>query len=116
MGTFEKIKAFSKNIIVNIMKWIVIFVVSSILGINSVELIILLIVFVVDLLLLLILRNKMLKMVVSISSYWVLGPIAQLDLMKNFNTLNVLKVAFCFLIIVITQILEYYTYKDLVVE
>jgi len=36
--------------------------------------------------------------------------------MKNFNTLNVLKVAFCFLIIVITQILEYYTYKDLVVE
>ena len=42
MGTFEKIKAFSKNVIVNIMKWIVIFVVSSILGINSVELIILL--------------------------------------------------------------------------
>ena len=116
MGTFEKIKAFSKNVIVNIMKWIVIFVVSSILGINSVELIILLIVFVVDLLLLLILRNKMLKMVVNLSSYWVLGPIAQLDLMKNFNTLNVLKVAFCFLIIVITQILEYYTYKDLVVE
>lgn len=116
MGTFEKIKAFSKNVIVNIIKWIVIFIVSSILGINSTELIILLIVFVVDLLLLLVLRNKMLKMVVNISSYWVLGPIAQLDLMQNFNTVNVLKVVFCFLIIVITQILEYYTYKDLVVE
>lgn len=116
MGTFEKIKAFSKNVVVNIMKWIVIFIVSSILGINSTELIILLVVFVVDLLLLLILKNKMLKMVVNISSYWVLGPIAQLDLMQNFNTVNVLKVVSCFLIIVITQILEYYTYKDLVVE
>ena len=116
MGTFEKIKAFSKNVVVNIMKWIVIFMVSSILGINSIEIITLLIVCMIDVLLLLMLRSKMLKMVVNISSYWVLGPIAQLDLMKNFNTLNVLKVAFCFLIIVITQILEYYTYKDLVVE
>ena len=116
MGTFEKIKAFSKNVVVNIMKWIVIFIVSSILGINSIELIILLIVCMIDVLLLLILRNKMLKMVVNISSYWVLGPIAQLDLMQNFNTVNVLKVVSCFLLIIITQILEYYTYKDLVVE
>lgn len=116
MGTFEKIKAFSKNVVVNIMKWIVIFIVSSILGINSIELIILLIVCIIDILLLLVLRSKMLKMVVNISSYWVLGPIAQLDLMQNFNTVNVLKVVSCFLLIIITQILEYYTYKDLVVE
>ena len=116
METFEKIKAFSKNIIVNIIKWIVIFIVSVILGINSIELIILLIVCVIDILLLVVLRNKMLKMVVNISSYWVLGPIAQLDLIQNFNTVNVLKVVFCFLIIIISQILEYITYKDLVVE
>lgn len=116
MGTFEKIKAFSKNVVVNIIKWIVIFIVSSILCINSIELIILLIVCIIDILLLLMLRSKMLKMVVNISSYWVLGPIAQLVLMQNFNTMNVLKVVSCFLIIVITQILEYYTYKDLVVE
>lgn len=116
MGKFEKIKAFSKNVVVNIIKWIVIFIVSSILGINSIELIILLIVCVIDILLLVVLRNKMLKMVVNISSYWVLGPIAQLDLIQNFNTVNVLKVVFCFLIIIISQILEYITYKDLVVE
>ena len=102
METFEKIKAFMRNIIV--------------LDINSIELIILLIVCVIDILLLVVLRNKMLKMVVNISSYWVLGPIAQLDLIQNFNTVNVLKVVFCFLIIIISQILEYITYKDLVVE
>lgn len=116
MGKFEKIKAFSKNVVVNIIKWIVIFIVSSILGINSIELMILAVACVIDILLLVILRNKMLKMVVNISSYWVLGPIAQLDLMQDFSTVNVLKVVFCFLIIIISQILEYYTYKDLVVE
>ena len=116
METFEKIKAFVRNIIVNIFKWSIVFIVSSILCINSIELVILTVVCVIDILLLLVLRNKMLKMVVNLSSYWVLGPIAQLDLMQNFNTVNVLKVVFCFLIIVITQILEYYTYKDLVVE
>lgn len=116
METFEKIKAFSKNVIVNIIKWIVIFIVSAILGINSIELIILLIVCVIDILLLVVLRNKMLKMVVNISSYWVLSPIAQLDLMQDCSTANVLKVIFCFLIIIISQSLEYITYKDLVVE
>lgn len=116
METFEKIKAFMRNIIVNIFKWAIVFIVSSILDINSIELIILLIVCVIDILLLVVLRNKMLKMVVNISSYWVLGPIAQLDLIQNFNTVNVLKVVFCFLIIIISQILEYITYKDLVVE
>ena len=99
METFEKIKAFMRNIIVNIFKWAIVFIVSSILDINSIELIILLIVCVIDILLLVVLRNKMLKMVVNISSYWVLGPIAQLDLIQNFNTVNVLKVVFCFLII-----------------
>lgn len=116
MGTFEKIKMFGRNIIANIFKWVIVFIISAIIGINSIEIITLLIVCMIDVLLLLMLRSKMLKMVVNISSYWVLGPIAQLDLMQNFNTMNVLKVVSCFLIIVITQILEYYTYKDLVVE
>ena len=116
MGKVEKIKAFSKNIVVNVIKWIVIFIVSSILGINIIELVMLLVACIIDLLLLLILRNKMLKMVVKISSYWILGPIEQLDLMQDFSTANVLKVIFCFLIIVVSQILEYITYKDLVVE
>ena len=116
MRTYEKIKIFGKNVIVNFIKWAVIFVVSSILGINTIELVILLVACIIDLLLLLILRNKMLKMVVNISSYWILGPIAQLDLMQDFSTANVLKVIFCFLIIVVSQILEYITYKDLVVE
>lgn len=116
MRTYEKIKIFGRNIIVNLMKWIVIFLIASILGINTIELVVLLVACIIDLLLLLILRSKMLKMVVNISSYWVLGPIAQLDLMQDFSTANVLKVIFCFLIIVVSQILEYITYKDLVVE
>ena len=116
MGTFEKLKIFARNIIVNLMKWIVIFIIASILQINTIELVILLVACIIDLLLLLILRNKMLKMVVNISSYWVLGPIAQLDLMQDCSTANVLKVIFCFLIIIISQSLEYITYKDLVVE
>lgn len=117
MGTFEKIKMFGRNIIANIFKWAIVFIISAIIGINSIEIITLLIVCMIDfVILLVVLRNKMLKMVVNLSSYWVLGPIAQLDVMQNFNTVNVLKVVFCFLIIVITQILEYYTYKDLVVE
>ena len=116
MGTFEKLKIFARNIIVNLMKWIVIFIIASILQINTIELVILLVACIIDLLLLLILRNKMLKMVVNISSYWVLGPIAQLDLMQDCSTANVLKVIFCFLIIIITHSLEYLTYKDLVVE
>lgn len=116
MGTFEKLKIFARNIIVNLMKWIVIFIIASILQINTIELVILLVACIIDLLLLLILRNKMLKMVVNISSYWVLGPIAQLDLMQDCSTANVLKVIFCFLIIIISQSLEYLTYKDLVVE
>ena len=116
METFEKIKAFMRNIIVNIFKWAIVFIISAILGINTIELVVLLVACIIDLLLLLILRSKMLKMVVNISSYWVLGPIAQLDLIQNFNTVNVLKVVFCFLIIIISQILEYITYKDLVVE
>ncbi len=116
MGTFEKLKAIWRNIIVNIFKWAIVFMISAILGINSIEFIILAVACVIDILLLVVLRNKMLKMVVNISSYWVLGPIAQLDLMQDFSTVNVLKVVFCFLIIVISQILEYYTYKELVVE
>ena len=116
MGTFEKLKIFARNIIVNLMKWIVIFIIASILQINTIELVVLLVACIIDLLLLLILRSKMLKMVVNISSYWVLGPIAQLDLMQDCSTANVLKVIFCFLIIIISQSLEYITYKDLVVE
>ena len=116
MGIFEKLKAIWRNVIVNIFKWAIVFIVSSILGINTIELIVLLVACIIDLLLLLILRSKMLKMVVNISSYWVLGPIAQLDLMQDCSTANVLKVIFCFLIIIISQSLEYITYKDLVVE
>lgn len=116
METFEKLKAIWRNIIVNIFKWAIVFIISAILGINTIEFVVLLVACIIDLLLLLILRSKMLKMVVNISSYWVLGPIAQLDLIQNFNTVNVLKVVFCFLIIIISQILEYITYKDLVVE
>lgn len=116
MGRFNEIKFVLRNLIINIFKWSIVFIVSSILCINSIELVILTVVCVIDILLLLVLRNKMLKMVVNISSYWVLGPIAQLDLMQDFSTVNVLKVVFCFLIIIISQILEYITYKDLVVE
>ena len=111
------IKMFGRNIIANIFKWAIVFIISAIIGINSIEIITLLIVCVIDVvILLLVLRNRMLKIVVNIASYWVLGPIAQLDLMQTFNTVNVLKVVSCFLLIIITQILEYYTYKDLVVE
>ena len=116
METFEKMKAFGRNIIVNIMKWMVIFAISAMLGINTIELVILAVICVIDILLLLVLRSKMLKMVVNISSYWVLGPIAQLDLIHDSSIVNVLKVVFCFSVIIVSQILEYYTYKELVVE
>lgn len=116
MRTFERIKTFGRNIVLNLIKWMVIFIIASIMVIDTVELVTLLVACMIDVLLLLILRNEMLKMVVNISSYWVLGPIAQLDLIKDFSTVSVLKVIFCFLVIVILQILEYNTYKDLVVE
>lgn len=116
MGRFNRIRFVLRNFIINILKWIIIFIIASMLKIDVVELIVLLITATIDIFLLLVLRNKLLKTIVNLSSYWVLGPIVQLGLIENFSMVNVIKVAFCFLIIVITQILEYYTYKDLVVE
>ena len=45
------------------------------------------------------------------SAYWVLGPIAQNNIMYNNDILNILKIVLYFTLIISFQILEYYTYK-----
>ena len=65
----------------------------------------------IDIFLLLVLRNKLLKTIVNMSAYWVLGPIAQNNIMYNNDILNILKIVLYFTLIISFQILEYYTYK-----
>lgn len=82
------------------------------LKINIVELSVLLILAIIDIFLLLVLRNKLLKTIVNLSSYWVLGPIAQMNIMNNNDIINILKIVLYFAFIITFQIFEYYTYKD----
>ena len=112
MGRFNEIKFVLRSLIINILKWIIIFIIASILKINTVELIVLLITAAIDIFLLLVLRNKLLKTIVNMSSYWVLGPIAQMNIMNNNDIINILKIVFYFTLIITFQIFEYYTYKD----
>lgn len=111
MGNFNQIKFVLRNFIINIFKWIIIFIIASILKINTLELIVLLITAGIDIFLLLVLRNKLLKTIVNMSAYWVLGPIAQNNIMYNNDILNILKIVLYFTLIISFQILEYYTYK-----
>ena len=108
MGRFNEIKFVLRNLIINILKWIIIFIIASILKINTVELIVLLITAAIDIFLLLVLRNKLLKTIVNMSAYWILGPIA----LNNNDIINILKIVFYFTLIITFQIFEYYTYKD----
>ena len=113
MGNFNQIKFVLRNLIINILKWTIIFTIASILKINRLELIVLLITAGIDIFLLLVLRNKILKTIVNMSAYWVLGPIAQNSIMMtNNDILNILKIVFYFIIIITFQILEYYTYRN----
>lgn len=113
MGKFNEIKFVLRNLIINIFKWVIIFIIASILKINTVELIVLLITAGVDIFLLLVLRNKLLKTIVNMSSYWVLGPIAQNKIMMNNNDIvNIVEILLYFILIITFQIFEYYTYKD----
>ena len=107
MGNFNQIKFVLRNFIVNILKWTIVFTIASILKINIVELMVLLITALIDIFLLLILRNTLLKSIVNMSAYWVLGPIAQNNVM-----MNILKIVLYFTLIITFQIFEYYTYKD----
>ena len=61
MGNFNQIKFVLRNLIINIFKWIIIFIIASILKINRLELIVLVITSGIDIFLLLALRNKLLK-------------------------------------------------------
>ena len=108
MGRFNEIKFVLRNLIINILKWMIIFIIASILKINTVELIVLLITAAIDIFLLLVLRNKLLKTIVNMSAYWILGPIA----LNNNDIINILKIVFYFTLIITFQIFEYYTYKD----
>ena len=112
MGRFNEVKFLLKNLVINILKWIIIFIIASMLKINIVELSVLLILAIIDIFLLLVLRNKLLKTIVNLSSYWVLGPIAQMNIMNNNDIINILKIVFYFTLIITFQIFEYYTYKD----
>lgn len=111
-----RLKLVLRNFIVNILKWIIIFIIASIFKVNTAELIVLLIVAGVDIFLLLILRNTILKNIVNMSAYWILGPIAQINIINNNDILNILKIVLYFTIIISFQILEYYTYKNLNLE
>ena len=113
MGNFNQIKFVLRNLIINIFKWIIIFIIASILKINTVELIVLVITALIDIFLLLILRNTLLKSIVNMSAYWVLGPIAQNSIMiTNNDILNIFEILLYFIIIITFQILEYYTYRN----
>lgn len=113
MGNFNQIKFVLRNFIVNILKWTIVFTIASILKINIVELMVLLITALIDIFLLLILRNTLLKSIVNMSAYWVLGPIAQNNVMMNNNDIiSILKIVLYFTLIITFQIFEYYTYKD----
>lgn len=113
MGNFNQIKFVLRNLIINIFKWIIIFIIASILKINTVELIVLVITALIDIFLLLILRNTLLKSIVNMSAYWVLGPIAQNSIMiTNNDILNIVEILLYFIIIITFQILEYYTYRN----
>lgn len=112
MGRFNEVKFLLKNLVINILKWIIIFIIASMLKINIVELSVLLILAIIDIFLLLVLRNKLLKTIVNLSSYWVLGPIAQMNIMNNNDIINILKIVLYFAFIITFQIFEYYTYKD----
>lgn len=113
MGNFNQIKFVLRNPIINIFKWIIIFIIASILKINTVELIVLVITALIDIFLLLILRNTLLKSIVNMSAYWVLGPIAQNSIMiTNNDILNIVEILLYFIIIITFQILEYYTYRN----
>ena len=114
MGRFNQIKFVLRNFIVNILKWTIIFTIASILKINIVELIVLVITALIDIFLLLILRNILLKSIVNMSAYWVLGPIAQNNIMMTNNDIvNIVEILLYYFTLIITfQILEYYTYKN----
>lgn len=110
---FEKIKAFGKNIIINIMKWITILMISSLLNINMTDTIILIIISVIDIILLLVLKSEMLKNIVNIAPYWVLGPIFQMKLMQEASSINITKTILALAIIIAAQIIEYLNYKKI---
>ena len=113
MGNFNQIKFVLRNLIINILKWTIIFTIASILKINRLELIVLLITAGIDIFLLLVLRNKILKTIVNMSAYWVLGPIAQNSIMMTNNDIvNIVEILLYFIIIISFQILEYYTYRN----
>jgi len=110
---FEKIKVFGKNIIINIMKWIAILMISSLLNINMTDTIILIIISVIDIILLLVLKSEMLKNIVNIAPYWVLGPIFQMKLMQEASSINITKTILALAIIIAAQIIEYLNYKKI---
>ena len=110
---FEKIKAFGKNIIINIMKWITILMISSLLNIDITDTIILIIISAVDIILLLVLKSEMLKNIVNIAPYWVLGPIFQMQLIEEASITNITKTILALVIIIAAQIIEYLNYKKI---
>ena len=110
---FEKIKAFGKNIIINIMKWITILMISSLLNIDITDTIILIIISAVDIILLLVLKSEMLKNIVNIAPYWVLGPIFQMQLIEEASISNMTKTILALVIIIAAQIIEYLNYKKI---
>lgn len=110
---FEKIKAFGKNIIINIMKWITILMISSLLNIDITDTIILIIISAVDIILLLVLKSEILKNIVNIAPYWVLGPIFQMQLIEEASITNITKTILALVIIIAAQIIEYLNYKKI---
>ena len=110
---FEKIKAFGKNIIINIMKWITILMISSLLNIDITDTIILIIISAVDIILLLVLKSEILKNIVNIAPYWVLGPIFQMQLIEEASITKITKTILALVIIIAAQIIEYLNYKKI---
>lgn len=104
---------YTNNLLINLFKWLLIFVISGTLNINITDTIILIIISVIDLILLLLLKSEMLKNIVNIAPYWVLGPIFQMTLIEEASISNITKTILALVIIIVAQIFEYMNYKKL---
>ena len=104
---------YTNNLLINLIKWLVIFIISGTLNINITDTIILIIISAIDLILLLLLKSEMLKNIVNIAPYWVLGPIFQMALIEEASISNITKTILALSIIIIAQIIEYVNYKKI---
>ena len=58
-------------------------------------------------------KINVLKNIVNIAPYWVLGPIFQMQLIEEASITNITKTILALVIIIAAQIIEYLNYKKI---